>query len=90
MPSERVSQIAKPLAKVMTARVARKGGIRRRATERPLTAPTTRPVASMTSDRRRDREGVPGQEAPVGGHDPGPEDAGQGHHRGHREVDARR
>jgi hypothetical protein len=47
IPREPVDQIATPLAKVMTASVARKGGMRSRATARPFTTPVASPIASI-------------------------------------------
>jgi hypothetical protein len=62
MPCERVHQMAKPLANVITASVARNGGMRRRATARPLTSPTPTPTASMAAIPRT---ALPGKAPPA-------------------------
>ena len=49
MPCDRVHTIARPLENVITASVARNGGMRRRATARPLARPMARPTASMAA-----------------------------------------
>ena len=62
MPCDCVDQMARPLAKVMTASVARKGGMRRRATATPFTRPTATPTASMA---RAPATALPGTSPPA-------------------------
>ena len=86
MPCDCVDQMARPLAKVMTASVTRKGGMRRRATATPFTRPTATPDREHGEGRRRPR--CPATSPPVSRHHPGAGDARERDHGGHREVDA--
>ena len=64
MPCERVSQIAKPLANVITASVARNGGMRRRGDRDAVDEPDREPDGEHGRDRRAAR-GLPARTPPL-------------------------